>query len=49
MDSPPPLFTGIKDIPMQHGHDEEAIIYLRQPDPLPAMVLFIAGRVGKSS
>ena len=49
MDAPPPLFTGIKDIPMQHGHDEEAIIYLRQPDPLPAMVLFIAGRVGKSS
>jgi hypothetical protein len=45
MDAPPPLFTGIKEIAMQSGHDEEAIVYLRQPDPLPAMILFVSGTV----
>jgi hypothetical protein len=49
MDASPPLFTGIKEITMQSGHDEEAIVYLRQPDPLPAMILFVSGTVGIAS
>ena len=49
MDAPPPLFTGIKEIILPHGDDFEAKVYLRQSDPLPAMVLFVAGNVGVSS
>ena len=46
MDAPPPLFTGLKELTLAHGHGTEPVLYLRQADPLPAMILSAAGTAG---
>lgn len=48
MDAPPPFFTGLKELTLTHGHDNDPVLYLRQPDPLPAVILSVAGSTGVS-
>ena len=45
MDSPPPLFTGDKDIDWDGDYEVEANICWRQSQPLPLTVLAIMPQV----
>lgn len=41
MNSPPPIFTGIKRIPFNAGYDNQPVVCLQQDLPLPMTVLFL--------
>ncbi len=41
MDSPPPLFTGLKEMPFSANEDYEGVVYLKQDQPLPMTILGI--------
>ncbi len=48
MDAPPPPFTGLYTQTLHHGHDEDAILYFRKDDPLPAAIISVTPTVGVS-